>query len=53
MRVDELGEISAHLRHALRRYPPTVPSVCLDFLLHTVDGETLPLESWSVSSVPV
>lgn len=52
LRIDEFGEIAAHMRSNVSRYPPISGSLTLDFLLHTADGDVLPLESWCVSFDP-
>ncbi|MFH4977474.1 hypothetical protein AB6A40_004183 [Gnathostoma spinigerum] len=49
LRIEELGEVSAQLRQSIDRYPPTAKNVTIDFLLYTVEGEFLPLESWYLS----
>jgi hypothetical protein len=50
VRIDELGEVTAELRRATGgRYPPQIAQLSIDFLLHTADGEQLPLETWSIS----
>ncbi|MCP9266449.1 Autophagy-related protein 13 [Dirofilaria immitis] len=49
VRIDELGEVAAQLRTSVTKYPPNANCFTLDFLLHTADGDVLPLESWHVS----
>lgn len=48
VRIDELGEVAAHLRTSVSEYPPKASYFTLDFLLHTADGDVLPLESWCI-----
>ncbi|CAG9529924.1 unnamed protein product [Cercopithifilaria johnstoni] len=48
IRIDELGEVAAQLRTSVTKYPPNANCFTLDFLLHTADGDVLPLESWCV-----
>ncbi|KAL3981466.1 Autophagy-related protein 13 family protein [Acanthocheilonema viteae] len=48
IRIDELGEVAAQLRTSITKYPPNANCFTLDFLLHTADGDVLPLESWCV-----
>ncbi|KAK6109654.1 Autophagy-related protein 13 family protein [Brugia pahangi] len=48
VRIDELGEVAAQLRTSVTKYPPNTNCFTLDFLLHTADGDVLPLESWCV-----
>ncbi|VDK75713.1 unnamed protein product [Litomosoides sigmodontis] len=48
VRIDELGEVAAQLRTSVTKYPPSANCFTLDFLLHTADGDVLPLESWCV-----
>uniref|UniRef100_A0A915EL74 Autophagy-related protein 13 n=1 Tax=Ditylenchus dipsaci TaxID=166011 RepID=A0A915EL74_9BILA len=46
--VDEIGEIAAYMKSGIKNYPPKCSALSLDFLLHTADGDSLPLESWVV-----
>uniref|UniRef100_A0A915PLA2 Autophagy-related protein 13 N-terminal domain-containing protein n=1 Tax=Setaria digitata TaxID=48799 RepID=A0A915PLA2_9BILA len=48
VRIDELGEVAAQLRTSVKKYPPNANCFTLDFLLHTAEGDVLPLESWCV-----
>ncbi|VDO30074.1 unnamed protein product [Onchocerca flexuosa] len=48
VRIDELGEVAAQLRTSVTKYPPNANCFTLDFLLHTADGDVLPLESWCI-----
>lgn len=47
--IDEIGEIAAYLKSSVNRnYPPLSGSFTLDFILYTVGGDSLPLESWVI-----
>ncbi|KAI6174182.1 Autophagy-related protein 13-like protein [Aphelenchoides besseyi] len=48
---EEFGEITAYLKSAIKKYPPDISVLTVDFFLHTASGDNLPLESWSVSIV--
>ncbi|VDM98630.1 unnamed protein product [Thelazia callipaeda] len=48
VRIDEIGEVAAQLRTSVTKYPPNANCFTLDFLLHTADGDILPLESWCI-----
>ncbi|VDN17166.1 unnamed protein product [Gongylonema pulchrum] len=49
IQTDEIGEVSAYLKMNFPSYPVLPEQLNVDFLLHTVDGYDLPLESWRVS----
>ncbi|KAI1731896.1 autophagy-related protein 13 like protein [Ditylenchus destructor] len=46
--VDEIGEVAAYMKSGIKKYPPNCPALTLDFFLYTVDGDSLPLESWVI-----
>uniref|UniRef100_A0A914C2G9 Autophagy-related protein 13 n=1 Tax=Acrobeloides nanus TaxID=290746 RepID=A0A914C2G9_9BILA len=52
VRIDEIGEIAAYLKSGIKRFPPYASGLNLDFLLHTADGDSLPLETWVVRIDP-
>ncbi|CAD5234828.1 unnamed protein product [Bursaphelenchus xylophilus] len=45
---DEFGEVSAYLKTTVKKYPPLIPALAIEFFLHTAGGDNLPLESWVV-----
>ncbi|KAI6226846.1 Autophagy-related protein 13-like protein [Aphelenchoides besseyi] len=48
---EEFGEITAYLKSAIKKYPPDISVLTVDFFLHTASGDNLPLESWVVRVV--
>lgn len=44
--VDEIGEIAAYLKSCITKYPPECDALSIEIILHTSDGESLPMESW-------
>ncbi|CAB3408636.1 unnamed protein product [Caenorhabditis bovis] len=48
MKMDELGEISAYLKTSITQYPPN-GKLAIEFILHTTEGQSLPLEAWVLS----
>ncbi|PAV88295.1 hypothetical protein WR25_13153 isoform A [Diploscapter pachys] len=47
LKLDELGEISAQIKRSITVFPPDTPSISVDFLLYTADGDILPMENWT------
>ncbi|KAI6243678.1 Autophagy-related protein 13-like protein [Aphelenchoides fujianensis] len=45
---EEFGEVTAYLKSAIKKYPPDIPVLTVDFFLHTASGDNLPLESWVI-----
>ncbi|CAI5447426.1 unnamed protein product [Caenorhabditis angaria] len=45
MRIDEIGEIAAHLKAHVKSYPP-FSKLTVEFVLYTAEGKFLPLEAW-------